>query len=149
MKFTPTRRIAAAGLAVVLVAGVPVLATATNGHQDRTQVAKKAVVGGTARSVILLIGDGMGDSEITIARNYHVGAAGRLAMDTLPLTVAYTTYAVQKDNPKLPDYVTDSAASGSGWATGYKTYNGAISVLPNGKPQATILELAKKAGFRT
>ena len=31
------------------------------------------------RNVVLLIGDGMGDSEITIARNYHYGAAGRLA----------------------------------------------------------------------
>ena len=28
----------------------------------------------------------MGDSEITIARNYQVGANGRLWMDTLPLT---------------------------------------------------------------
>lgn len=28
----------------------------------------------------------MGDSEITIARNYSVGAAGRLALDTLPFT---------------------------------------------------------------
>jgi hypothetical protein len=28
----------------------------------------------------------MGDSEITLARNYEVGAAGQLAMDSLPLT---------------------------------------------------------------
>jgi alkaline phosphatase len=67
----------------------------------------------------------------------------------LPLTGAYTTYAVQKANPTLPDYVTDSAASGTGWATGNKTYNGAISVLPNGTPVPTILELAKKAGYST
>jgi hypothetical protein len=33
----------------------------------------------------------MGDSEITIARNYFVGAAGRLNLDKLPLTEAYTT----------------------------------------------------------
>jgi alkaline phosphatase len=91
----------------------------------------------------------MGDSEITIARNYSLGAAGRLNLDKLPLTGAYTTYAVQKDNPALPDYVTDSAASGTGWATGHKTYNGAISVLPNGKPVPTILEQAKATGFRT
>jgi alkaline phosphatase len=70
-------------------------------------------------------------------------------MDKLPLTGAYTTYAVQKDNPSLPEYVTDSAASGTGWATGHKTYNGAISVTPDGKPKPTILELAKQAGFRT
>ena len=72
---------------------------------DNTQAARQAIIGGRARNVILLLGDGMGDSEITIARNYPVGAAGRLAMDTLPLTGAYTTYAVQKDDPTLPEYV--------------------------------------------
>ncbi|MCY1139949.1 alkaline phosphatase [Actinoplanes sp. Pm04-4] len=141
-------RLALALVATTVVA-VPSVALAGDAHQDRTWAAKQAIKGGTARNVILLIGDGMGDSEITIARNYQVGANGRLAMDKLPLTGAYTTYAVQKDAPSKPDYVTDSAASGSGWATGHKTYNGAISVLPNEKPVPTILELAKKAGYRT
>lgn len=99
-------------------------------------------------NVILLIGDGMGDSEITAARNYQVGANGRLNLDRLDSTGAYTTYSVQKGT-NTPDYVTDSAASGTGWATGTKTYNGAISVDTNGHPKATILELAKRAGYRT
>jgi alkaline phosphatase len=153
MKHLRSRR---ARLAVALVTAaavaVPVAALATGSTgspADKSKAAKNAIKGGKARNVILLIGDGMGDSEITIARNYQVGAAGRLSMDRLPLTGAYTTYAVQKANPKLPSYVTDSAASGTGWATGHKTYNGAISVLPNEKPVPTILELAKKAGFRT
>lgn len=34
--------------------------------------------------MLLFIGDGMGDSEITIARNYAVGAAGRLNLDRCP-----------------------------------------------------------------
>jgi alkaline phosphatase len=76
---------------------------------------------------VLFIGDGMGDSEITIARNYQVGARGRLWMDTLPYTGEYTTYALQESIPSLIDYVTDSAASGTAWATGYKTSNGRIS----------------------
>ena len=38
--------------------------------------------GGHARNVILLIGDGMGDSEITIARNYTVGAGGPAGTST-------------------------------------------------------------------
>lgn len=145
---SPLARTAVVAGAAVLVA-VPTVAFAGNTHADRTSTARHAVQGGKARSVILLLGDGMGDSEITSARNYQVCAAGRLNMDTLPLTGAYTTYAVQKDHPTLPDYVTDSAASGTGWATGHKTYNGAISVLPNGKPVPTVLESAKKAGYRT
>ncbi len=136
-------------VAAVAIVAVPSVAVASDAHQDRTRAAQHAIKGGPARNVILLIGDGMGDSEITIARNYQVGAAGRLAMDTLPLTGAYTTYAVQKDHLELPEYVTDSAASGTGWSTGHKTYNGAISVLPDGRPVPTILELAKASGYKT
>ncbi len=141
--------VAMVGALTVGAAGVATAALVSGQHRDNTQSARQAIKGGTARNVILLIGDGMGDSEITIARNYAKGAAGRLAMDTLPLTGAYTTYSVQKDNPSLPDYVTDSAASGTGWATGRKSYNGAISVLPSGKPVPTVLELARKAGYAT
>ena len=89
---------------------------------------RRAIDGGRAKNVILFLGDGMGDSEITIARNYQVGANGRLWMDALPFTGEYTTYALQESNPQLIDYVTDSAASGTGWATGFKTSNGRISV---------------------
>ncbi len=37
--------------------------------------------------MILFIGDGMGDSEITVARNYLEGAGGAFkGIDALPLT---------------------------------------------------------------
>ena len=81
---------------------------------NRTANVQAAVQNGRAKNVILFLGDGMGDSEITIARNYQVGANGRLAMDSLPMTGAYTTYALSESNPDQPDYVTDSAASGTG-----------------------------------
>jgi alkaline phosphatase len=119
---------------------------------DRTKSVQHAVIGGRAKNVILFLGDGMGDSEITIARNYHVGANGRLVLDTLPMTGAYTTYALQESNPNLPDYVTDSAASGTGWATGHKTSNGRISTVAGSTgvaPYPTILELAQAAGYKT
>src|SRR3954451_17053902 len=74
---------------------------------NRTGSLQKAIRNVRAKNVILFLGDGMGDSEITIARNYHLGANGRLSMDTLPLTGAYTTYALQESNPDRPDYVTD------------------------------------------
>lgn len=144
-----TRRalVAVPAIAGIALALTPTVAGSTT--TDNTKAARQAVIGGKARSVILLIGDGMGDSEITAARNYQVGAAGRLAMDTLPMSGEYTTYAVTKGDPKKPDYVTDSAASGSGWSTGVKTYNGAIAVDAFGRPTTTVLELAKKAGYRT
>ncbi|KOP27117.1 alkaline phosphatase [Hapalosiphon sp. MRB220] len=134
-----------------VTAMVLAVATASNSNaNDYPKLVRKSVFGGRAKNVILFIGDGMGDSEITIARNYSVGAAGRLALDTLPLTGEYTTYALQESNPKLPDYVTDSAASGTGWATGNKTSNGRISTTAGtDQDLKTILEIAKEKGFRT
>lgn len=122
---------------------------ATRNDGDRTTAVRNAVVGGKARNVILLIGDGMGDSEITVARNYAAGAAGRFAgIDALPLTGQYTTYSLAKATG-LPDYVPDSAATGSAWSTGTKTYDNAVSVDLAGEPQQTLLELAKANGLKT
>ncbi len=116
---------------------------------DQTATVKDATIGGRAKNVILLIGDGMGDSEITIARNYAEGAAGRFAgIDALPLTGQYTTYSLDKTTG-LPDYVPDSAATGSAWATGTKTYDNAISVDLDGAPEQSLLELAQLNGLKT
>ncbi|AKU18642.1 alkaline phosphatase [Luteipulveratus mongoliensis] len=117
-------------------------------HGDQTKTIKQEAKSGAARNVILLIGDGMGDSEITSARNYQYGADGYLpGMDRLPLTGQYTTFSLTKEGKV--DYVTDSAASGTGWSTGTKSYDGAIGVDIKGQPHATLLELAKKNGLRT
>ncbi|MEP7310810.1 MAG: alkaline phosphatase [Acidobacteriota bacterium] len=131
------------------IAGVKLSSKAD--QADRSQDLRKAVDGGRAKNVILFLGDGMGDSEITIARNYQAGANGRLWMDTLPFTGEYTTYALQESHPTLIDYVTDSAASGTGWSTGFKTSNGRISsVAGTGSAVTripTILEHAQQAGY--
>ena len=102
-----------------------------------------------AKNVILFIGDGMGDSEITAARNFAEGAGGYFkGLDAMPITGQYTHYSLDKKT-RLPNYVTDSAASASEWATGVKTYNGAIGVDLDGKPHENLLELAKKKGLAT
>ena len=100
-----------------------------------------------ARNVIFILGDGMGHQEITAARNYLKGANGRFeGLDELTAAGAYTTFAVGKDGKR--QYVTDSAASATGWSTGTKTYNGALSVDITGKPHENLLEMAKNAGMR-
>jgi alkaline phosphatase len=111
---------------------------------------QQQIQGGRARNIIFFLGDGMGDSEMTAARNYQTGAAGRLAMDTLPFTGAVTTYALQESDPSKIDYVTDSAAGGTAWATGQKTSNGRIATTAGtDKSLKTILELAREKGYRT
>ncbi|MFF5860279.1 alkaline phosphatase [Streptomyces sp. NPDC012751] len=144
----PSRRHLTVATALLASATAVVAFTGGAGATDTKQQAENAIQGGKAKNVILLIGDGMGDSEITLARDYTVGANGRLNMDRFPLTGAYTTYSVHADG--TPDYVTDSAASGSGWATGVKTVNGRISKTPGSdKAVRTILELAQKNGYAT
>ena len=143
--------------AAVLVAPAATAAVTDHGgatlrEGDHTAAVEAAVEAGPARNVILLIGDGMGDSEITIARNYAHGAGGKLeGIDELPLRGAYTTYSLHRGGDEHGDvnYVPDSAATGSAWATGTKTFNGAISVDLDSRPQDTILELAKANGLRT
>ncbi len=48
-----------------------------------------------AKNVILFIGDGMGDSEITAARNFAEGAGGYFkGIDALPISGQYTHYSL-------------------------------------------------------
>ena len=122
---------------------------ATRLRGDQTQLIKDSLATGKVRNVILFIGDGMGDSEITVARNYLEGAGGAFkGIDALPLTGNMTHYSVLKDTGK-PDYTPDSASTGTAWSTGVKTYDNAISVDRHGKAYPTLLELAKKSGFAT
>lgn len=117
---------------------------------------------GKAKNVILFIGDGMGDSEITVARDYLYGPGGTLnGIDKIGQAGAtsatetgvgqYTTYATGDGSSRTNQVtaVTDSAASGSGWATGTKTYNNAVSVDNSFTPQMNLLELAKAGGKAT
>lgn len=115
---------------------------------DMTDALRASITDGPAKNVILLIGDGMGDSEITVARNYAEGAGGRFAgIDALPLTGQYTTYSVDANGK--PNYASESASTASAWSTGTKTVNGRLSVDIGNKPQSTLLELAKANGLKT
>jgi len=142
------RRVVLAGAVLALVAAASAVAiTGTTGSGDRSNALKKQIDSGRAQNVILLIGDGMGDSEITIARNYTVGASGRLAMDELPFTGQMTTYSVFPDG--TPDYDSESASTSTAWSTGQKTVDGRISTSRTDQDLTTILELAQAAGYKT
>src|SRR5262245_19189311 len=99
----------------------------------------------------------MGTQEITAARYYQYGAAGRMNIDRLPFTGFQTTWSVKPAAapPYLPDYDPDSAATGTMWATGQKTIDERISQGPSaaievpGKNLKTVLEVAQREGKRT
>ncbi|MGH7566417.1 MAG: alkaline phosphatase [Gemmatimonadota bacterium] len=103
-----------------------------------------------AKNVILLIGDGTGASELTIARNYAFGAAGRMALDGLTDTGQMTTYSVREADPSKPDYASESASTATAWSTGSKTADGRISTAPLTDADLTnTIDVAEQAGLLT
>lgn len=103
-----------------------------------------------APKVILIIGDGMDDQQITIARNYLLGAGGRLALDDLPVRSAARVETVAEDKPDQPIYVADSANSATSMATGIVTSLGRIATTAKTDQDIeTIMELAQAAGLGT
>lgn len=97
---------------------------------------------GSAKNVIVCVGDGMGFGTIQIARNALSGPDGRFTFELFPNTAIVTTHS-------LDALVTDSAAAATAIATGYKTNNGMISMLPAGAVLPTILEALQDAGKAT
>ena len=51
------------------------------------------------RNVILIIGDGMDDTQVTIGRNYLKGAQGRLVIDNMPYRGAVQVLTVHENDP--------------------------------------------------
>lgn len=103
-----------------------------------------------APKVILIIGDGMDDQQITIARNYLVGNEGTLLLDSMPYRGAVQIVAVDELDPSKPLYVSDSANTATSIATGGVTSPSRIGTTP-GTDQIliSVVELAEQAGFNS
>lgn len=100
------------------------------------------------RNVVLIIGDGMDDQQITAARNYLVGAFGQLNIDRLPKRSAAQVLTIDEAPPHTVAYVADSANGGTTLATGAITSAGRIGTTVDDEDVPNILELAKAAGYR-
>ncbi len=92
-----------------------------------------------AKNLILMIGDGMGLTQITagIYDNNNF-----LNFEKFPVTGLMKTHSY--DN-----LVTDSAASGTAMACGVKTYNNGVGVDKDGIPVKSILEEAEEKEMMT
>lgn len=88
--------------------------------------------------VILLIGDGVGASYWTAARF----AAQPLQVERMPVGGLVDTRSSDA-------WITDSAAGGTAFSAGVRTYNGAIGVGPDSVPVPTVLEAARDRGWGT
>ena len=94
------------------------------------------------KNVILFIGDGMGPSQVSLARLSIGGANHRLSFENFPVTGIVFNHSAQ-------NLYTDSAAAATAWAAGVKTKNGFLSVDPENKFLPTIPELLSTKGYLT
>ncbi len=91
------------------------------------------------KNIILLIGDGMGVSQVFAGLTANKGH----------LFIENCKYIGFSKTQSADAYITDSAAGGTALSTGVKTYNGAIGVDVNKNPVKTILEEASENGLST
>src|SRR5262245_42114589 len=149
-----TRGIAAFS-ALVLASGlagsVTVAEASGPGHGSGNHQSNK----GKIKNVIYFLGDGMGRTHVTAARERYYGAAGHLNMERFPQVGQVSTYAVQTNSGQpgaadfAPNLVTDSASAATARPSGVQTYNAALGVAAKANLKPTIMELAHKAGLRT
>ena len=91
------------------------------------------------QNIILLIGDGMGLSQISAALYSN---NNRLNMTRFPVVGFHKTYS-------FDNLITDSAAGATAFATGKKTYNNAIGVSHDTLPLYSILHECADRGYAT
>jgi alkaline phosphatase len=94
------------------------------------------------RNIVLVIGDGMGVGQVSTASTLIRGPYGRITLESAPVVGLMKTHAGNV-------LVTDSAASATAMATGYKAPKKAISKLPDGSEPVTIFEAVRAAGLVT
>ncbi len=91
------------------------------------------------KNIILLIGDGMGLSEISAAQFFGETTSNFEQFNTIGLIKTSSSQQL----------VTDSAAGATAFACGIKTYNGAIGVDDDKKPLRNIVDYASNKGMAT
>ena len=91
------------------------------------------------KNVILMIGDGMGLTQITAGMYSN---DNHLNLERFPVVGLHKSYCFNK-------LVTDSAAGATAFSTGHKTYYTALGVGPDTIPLPTILEEAEEYELAT
>lgn len=111
------------------------------GGGQRAQGAPAQLAGGVPRAVVLLVGDGLGLSQISLARYATKGRAGRLAFESMPVTGLVSIWSAS-------NFVTDSGAAATAFSAGVKTDNRFLGLDPERRSVRTLGESAKTAGWR-
>ena len=98
-----------------------------------------------AKYIFVMIGDGMGATQVAAAESYLSYKEGKLGGEQLtftqfPVLGLCTTYSADSN-------ITDSAASGTAIATGNKTDNHSLGVAPDGTPLKSMAYTLHEKGY--
>ena len=104
----------------------------------KTQITKKKVPP-KAKNVILLIGDGMGLSQVSSAFYFK---------DSSPNFARFNSIGLINTSSSRED-ITDSAAGATAFASGIKTYNGAIGVADDSTEVKNLVEIVSQHHIKT
>lgn len=136
--------------ALVATAAVLVLAVVLQ-HNLSTHVGSASGQSTTSsarpkRNLVFMVSDGMGPASLSLTRSFRQLVEDLPPDDTLVLDRHFWGTSRTRSSSSL---ITDSAAGATAFSCGRKSYNGAISVLPDFSPCGTVLEAAKRAGYAT
>lgn len=98
------------------------------------------------RNLVFMVSDGMGPASLSLTRSWRQYVDDLPYDDRLVIDGQLIGQSRTRSNNSL---VTDSAAGATAFSCGQKSYNGAISVLPDLSPCGSVMEAAKRAGYTT
>ncbi|KAI7497276.1 alkaline phosphatase-like protein [Hortaea werneckii] len=101
---------------------------------------------GGKRNLIFMVSDGMGPTSLAMTREWRQYTEQLPYDDTLLLDEHLIGQSRTRSSSSL---VTDSAAGATAFSCGQKSYNGAISILPDHTPCGSVMEAAKRMGYTT
>ena len=122
-------------LFLLLTAGL----SACGSSQTGKQTPSNTPFADQPRNVILMIGDGMGLTQISAALYAN---NNRLFLEEFPIVGLHKQHSSN-------NLITDSAAGATAFACGVKTYNDAIGVDKDTLPVTNLIEICRKKGMST
>ena len=113
------------------------------------------------KNIIVFISDGGGYNHVLATDYYLMGDSGTAPFADFPVQMGMSTYSASNENGSTTSYdtrlawtdfsyntdgYTESAASATAMATGYKTMNGRVGTSHNGIPMTNVSEIARRRG---
>ncbi|MCE4966505.1 alkaline phosphatase [Staphylococcus chromogenes] len=147
-----TNRFSKVTLASTLIASSLFVTPGVNAEEQKSTTGEKkeaAVYGNTKnpKNIIFMVGDGLGPSYNSAYRHFADNPNTKEVERTVFDEHLVGAHQTHPEDPK--ENITDSAAGGTAFSTGVKTYNGAIGVDNDKKDLETVLERAKSQGKST